>query len=177
MVIMSPQKLMAVRDPQGIRPLAMGKLGDQIVFASESVAFDSIGAEFVRDIRPGEIVVVDKNRHALDGKPLRTEERPVRIRVRSTPLVLTRSSRARACTWQENAPARSWQKSIRLRQISSSALRIPVWTLLWAMRRNPASHTASVSSKTAMSAVPSSCQLRRREKEQFTSSSTCSKLL
>ena len=61
MVIMSPQKLMAVRDPQGIRPLAMGKLGDQIVFASESVAFDSIGAEFVRDIRPGEIVVVDKN--------------------------------------------------------------------------------------------------------------------
>ena len=53
MVIMSPQ--------QGIRPLAMGKLGDQIVFASESVAFDSIGAEFVRDIRPGEIVVVDKN--------------------------------------------------------------------------------------------------------------------
>ena len=61
MVIMSPQKLMAVRDPQGIRPLTMGKLGDQIVFASESVAFDSIGAEFVRDIRPGEIVVVDKN--------------------------------------------------------------------------------------------------------------------
>ena len=53
MVIMSPQKLMAVRDPQGIRPLAMGKLGDQIVFASESVAFDSIGAEIVRDIRPG----------------------------------------------------------------------------------------------------------------------------
>ena len=61
LVIMSPQKLIAVRDPNGFRPLAMGKMGDEIVFASESCAFDSIGAEFVRDLRPGEIVVVDKN--------------------------------------------------------------------------------------------------------------------
>ena len=60
MVIMSPQKLIAVRDPEGFRPLAMGKMGDEVVFASESCAFDSIGAEFVRDIKPGEIVVVDK---------------------------------------------------------------------------------------------------------------------
>lgn len=41
---------MAVRDPQGIRPLAMGKMGGEIVFASESCAFDSIGAKFVRDV-------------------------------------------------------------------------------------------------------------------------------
>ncbi len=61
MVVMSPQKLMAVRDPQGIRPLAMGKMGGEIVFASESCAFDSIGAKFVRDIRPGEIIVVDRS--------------------------------------------------------------------------------------------------------------------
>ena len=61
MVVMSPQKLMAVRDPQGIRPLAMGKMGGEIVFASESCAFDSIGAKFVRDVRPGEIIVVDRN--------------------------------------------------------------------------------------------------------------------
>lgn len=60
MVVMSPQKLMAVRDPQGIRPLAMGKMGGEIVFASESCAFDSIGAKFVRDVRPGEIIVVDR---------------------------------------------------------------------------------------------------------------------
>lgn len=61
MVVMSPQKLMAVRDPQGIRPLAMGKMGGKIVFASESCAFDSIGAKFVRDVRPGEIIVVDRS--------------------------------------------------------------------------------------------------------------------
>ena len=61
MVVMSPQKLMAVRDPQGIRPLAMGKKGGEIVFASESCAFDSIGAKFVRDVRPGEIIVVDRS--------------------------------------------------------------------------------------------------------------------
>ena len=61
LLVMSPQKLIAVRDPHGFRPLAMGKLGDDIVFASESCAFDSIGAEFIRDLRPGEIVVVDKN--------------------------------------------------------------------------------------------------------------------
>lgn len=61
MVVMSPQKLMAVRDPQGIRPLAMGKMGGEIVFASESCAFDSIGAKFVRDVRPGEIIVVDRS--------------------------------------------------------------------------------------------------------------------
>jgi len=61
LVIMSPSKLIAVRDSSGFRPLCMGKLNGSVVFASESCALDSIGAEFVRDIEPGEIVVVDKN--------------------------------------------------------------------------------------------------------------------
>lgn len=61
MIIMSPQKLIAARDPNGFRPLAMGMLGKDVVFASESCAFDSIGAQFVRDLRPGEIVVVDQS--------------------------------------------------------------------------------------------------------------------
>ncbi len=61
LVIMSPQKLIAARDPQGFRPLVMGKFSDgSVVFASETCALDSIGTEFVRDIDPGEIVVVDK---------------------------------------------------------------------------------------------------------------------
>ena len=59
LVIMSPSKLIAVRDPCGFRPLSMGSLGGDIVFASESCAFDSIGAKFIRDIEPGEIVIVD----------------------------------------------------------------------------------------------------------------------
>lgn len=60
LLLMSPQKLIAARDPEGIHPLCMGQLGEDIVFASESCAFDSIGATFVRDIKPGEIVVVDQ---------------------------------------------------------------------------------------------------------------------
>jgi amidophosphoribosyltransferase len=60
LVIMSPSKLIAVRDPHGFRPLCMGTLGGDTIFASESCALDSIGAEFVRDIEPGEIVVVNK---------------------------------------------------------------------------------------------------------------------
>ena len=61
LVISSPTKLIAVRDPNGFRPLCMGKLKDgSVVFASESCGLDAIGAKFERDIRPGEIVVVDK---------------------------------------------------------------------------------------------------------------------
>lgn len=58
MVIMSPKKLIAVRDPYGFRPLCIGKKGEHYIFASESCAIDSLGGEFIRDIEPGEIVVV-----------------------------------------------------------------------------------------------------------------------
>ena len=62
MVLMSPTKLIAVRDPVGFRPLCMGKMPEgQIVFASESCGLDAIGATFVRDIKAGEIVVVNKD--------------------------------------------------------------------------------------------------------------------
>ncbi|MGN0632532.1 MAG: amidophosphoribosyltransferase [Oscillospiraceae bacterium] len=62
LVIMSPKKLIAARDPQGFRPLSLGRLGDGCyVAASETCAFDSIGAEFIRDLKPGEIVVIDEN--------------------------------------------------------------------------------------------------------------------
>ena len=60
-VLMSPRKMIAVRDPQGFRPLCIGKMEDSYIFASETCALDSLGAEFVRDIEPGEIVVADEN--------------------------------------------------------------------------------------------------------------------
>ena len=60
-VIMTSQELIAVRDPYGFRPLCMGKTHDgAAVFASESCALDSINADFVRDVDPGEIVVVSE---------------------------------------------------------------------------------------------------------------------
>jgi amidophosphoribosyltransferase len=61
LIVMSPQKLIAAKDPWGFRPLCMGKLNDGYVFASESCAFDAIGAEYIRELEPGEIVIADKN--------------------------------------------------------------------------------------------------------------------
>ena len=61
MLIMSPQKLVAVRDPYGIRPLSIGKLGNSYMVASESCALESNGATFIRDVLPGEIVIIDEN--------------------------------------------------------------------------------------------------------------------
>ena len=51
--------MVATRDPRGWRPLCMGKLGDATVFASETCALDIVGATYVRDVEPGEVVVVD----------------------------------------------------------------------------------------------------------------------
>ncbi len=61
LIIMTSKKLIAVRDPQGFKPLCIGKTEDEIVFASESCALDMTGVELVRDVKPGEIVVVTDN--------------------------------------------------------------------------------------------------------------------
>jgi amidophosphoribosyltransferase len=61
MVIMSPKKLIAVRDPMGFRPLCLGKSEEEYIIASESCALDGVGSKFVRDVKPGEIVVIDEN--------------------------------------------------------------------------------------------------------------------
>ncbi len=58
-VAMLGDSLMAFRDANGIRPLALGRLGDSVVFASESCAFDHIGAEAVREVGPGELLIAD----------------------------------------------------------------------------------------------------------------------
>jgi len=62
LICMTPAGMIACRDPLGIRPLVMGRLGDAVTFASETVALDVVGAEFVRQVDPGELVLV-----SLDG--------------------------------------------------------------------------------------------------------------
>ncbi len=59
-VVMTPHKLIGVRDPRGMRPLCIGKKEDSYVICSETSALDTIGAKFVRDVRPGEIVIVEE---------------------------------------------------------------------------------------------------------------------
>jgi amidophosphoribosyltransferase len=56
LVVMSDDRLVAARDPLGMRPLSIGRVGDSWVFASETCALDTVGARFVRDVAPGEVV-------------------------------------------------------------------------------------------------------------------------
>ena len=60
-VAMTRTKLIGVRDPFGIRPLVLGKLENGYAFASETCALDAIGARLEREVKPGEMLVVDKN--------------------------------------------------------------------------------------------------------------------
>ncbi len=73
MLFLTPDSLIAIRDPRGFRPLALGRLGEAWVVASETCAFDLIEAEYVRDIEPGEMVVITREglhtSHPLPVRP------------------------------------------------------------------------------------------------------------
>jgi amidophosphoribosyltransferase len=73
MLFLTPTELIAVRDPRGFRPLALGRLGDAWVIASETCAFDLIDASYVRDVEPGELIVIDqdglRSSHPLPERP------------------------------------------------------------------------------------------------------------
>lgn len=58
--ILTDDKLFAIRDPYGVRPFCMGKLGDSFIFASETCALDIVNADYVRDVMPGEMIIIDK---------------------------------------------------------------------------------------------------------------------
>jgi amidophosphoribosyltransferase len=60
-LIMTETEMMVALDPHGLRPLSLGKLGDAYVVASETCAFDIVGAEFVRDVLPGELLIIDED--------------------------------------------------------------------------------------------------------------------
>lgn len=73
MLFLTPRELIAIRDPRGFRPLALGRLGDAWVIASETCAFDLIDAKYIRDIEPGEMVVINedglRSSHPLNPQP------------------------------------------------------------------------------------------------------------
>lgn len=69
LICMTPKRMVACRDPLGIRPLVMGKIGDATVFASETVALDVVGADFVREVEPGEIVEVRHDGRISSHRP------------------------------------------------------------------------------------------------------------
>ncbi len=61
LLFLTPDGIIAARDPQGFRPLALGRLGDTHCVASETCAFDLVGAEYVRDVEPGEMVTISND--------------------------------------------------------------------------------------------------------------------
>jgi amidophosphoribosyltransferase len=79
LVILTDDALIAARDHSGFRPLALGKLGDAFVIASETVGFDIIDAEYLRDIEPGELVVIDaKSKERGVVTSMRIDDKPAR---------------------------------------------------------------------------------------------------
>lgn len=61
LVVMSPRKLIGARDPYGFKPLCIGKRDNAYIITSETCALDTIGAEFVRDVLPGEVVTISQD--------------------------------------------------------------------------------------------------------------------
>ena len=73
-LLMAKNKLIAVRDPLGIRPLVLGELDGDYVFASETCALDLIGAKYIREVEPGEMIVI-KNDELISRKVFHSEKR------------------------------------------------------------------------------------------------------
>ena len=96
LVLMDEAHLFGVRDPHGFRPLVLGRTEGGWVLASETCALDIVGAHFVRDVEPGELVAID----ATGVRSIRFAEpnRSSASSSSSTSRVPTRSSTARACT-------------------------------------------------------------------------------
>ena len=110
-VVMTKRAVVAFRDPHGVRPLSLGKLGDRFCVASESCAFDIIGAELMREVQPGR---AGRARPRAGSRPARSSPptaRPTASSSTSTSPVPTRGSRAGCCRrcaggWARSSPAR-----------------------------------------------------------------------
>lgn len=77
LVLLTDDKLIAARDPYGFRPLALGSMQNGFVVASETCAFDINAAKYIRDIEPGEMIVIDRNTHSIsDIRSLRIFDTP-----------------------------------------------------------------------------------------------------
>ena len=75
LTVMHDDTVMGIRDPEGNRPLVVGQFDDGYVIASESAAIDTLGGEVVRDVKPGELVVLDEDGSGFDAYQLITPER------------------------------------------------------------------------------------------------------
>ena len=110
-VVMTKRAIVAFRDPHGIRPLSLGRLGDRFVVASESCAFDIIGAELMREVHPGEMVSLTER--GLETRQVVKAERRGQLRLRAHLLLPPRQpprgqgpAAGRAAGWARSSGAR-----------------------------------------------------------------------
>lgn len=78
LVVMSPRKLIGARDPFGFKPLCIGKRDNTYILASETCALDTVGAEFVRDVKPGEVVTITEGKIISDESMCLPKEKEAR---------------------------------------------------------------------------------------------------
>ena len=110
--VLTTDSVVAFRDPAGLRPLSLGRLGDHYCVASESCAFDIIGAELVREVEPGEMIRIDERRHRdAPGRGVRRGARSASSST-STSRGPTRCSRATA----PRSPGARWARSCGARR-------------------------------------------------------------
>ena len=93
-VVMTKRGVVAFRDPHGVRPLSLGRLGDRFVVASESCAFDIIGAELMREVQPGEMVSLTER--GLETRQVVAGRAAGALRVRAHLLLPARHAGSRA---------------------------------------------------------------------------------
>ena len=151
-LIMTANRIYACRDKYGLRPLAIGRLGDGYVVSSETCAFDVLGAEFVRDVEPGEIVTIDRQ-----GIRSRDYSMYKRCEMCSMEYIYfaVRTATSTAATSTPTARSRGVcsSRSRRPMRISWSVFPIRASARRWATPKRAACRTKWDSSRTSISAV------------------------
>ncbi len=146
---MTKDRVVAFRDPAGLRPLSIGMLGDRYCVASETCAFDIIGAKFLRDVQPGEIVSLTEGRPA--GAPGGPRRAPRAVRVRAhllrAPGLAARRPGAAGRARADGRDPRARGAGRRRPRDPGAGLRQPGRARLRARQRAPAGRRASIKNR------------------------------
>ena len=134
LVVLTPDRIMGIRDPHGIRPLSLGRFDGGYVLASETCAFDTVGAQFIRPVEPGELVTIGPD--GISSQRFAPGEKAV-----CTLVYLLcpprQSDRRDRCSWRPPAAAGFWPLNTRPRPIWLFLLPTLAHRQLWVMRRQP----------------------------------------
>ena len=161
LVALTDTKMIGCRDPLGIRPLVIGDFEGSFILASETCALDIIGARYVRDVEPGELVIISDDGLEIAAPVRTTRRRASASSSTSTSRGPIRPSTAATSTTCGSASAPSSPARRPPTPTSWCRCPIPAPPPRSAMPRPPACRSSSASSATTMSAAPSSSRPTR----------------